>query len=116
MVIRKHSGETSYRAHKLKSLHLETITKMVLLVPIQIPFSCRLIALNSYIWYSERVERLSHKLIKEKLMPEPRTCHLPNSTALFCVGVARFGLAEAQLRLCSAIVVVSDIPGLGRWR
>jgi hypothetical protein len=49
-------------------------------------------------------------------MNKQHTCHLPNSTALFCIGVSRFGLAEAQLRLCSTIVVVSDMLGLGRWR
>ena len=85
------------------------------MVPIQIPFSCRLIALNSYIWYSERVESLSHKLIKEKLMPEPRTFHLPNSTALFCIGVDGLGLAEA-LRRYGADIVFSSMTELGGRR
>ncbi len=28
-------------------------------------------------------------------MHEPRTCHLPNNTALFCIGVDCLGQAEA---------------------
>ncbi len=49
-------------------------------------------------------------------MTKQHTCHLPNSTALFCIGVAGFGLVETALRLCSTFVVVSDSLGLGRWR
>ena len=49
-------------------------------------------------------------------MTKQHTCHLPTSTALFCIGVAGFGLAGTPLRLCSAIVVVSDRRELGRWR
>jgi len=51
-------------------------------------------------------------LIKEKLMPEPRTCHLPNITALFCFGVDRLGLAETLQRQ-DAEVVVFDMTELG---
>ena len=54
-------------------------------------------------------------LIKEKLMPEPRTCHLPNSTALFCTGVDGFGLAEALQRR-RADIVFSDMTELGGRR
>ncbi len=49
-------------------------------------------------------------------MTKQHTCHLPNSTVLFCIDVAGFDLAETPLRLCSAIVVDSDILELGRWR
>lgn len=49
-------------------------------------------------------------------MTKQHICHLPHSTVLFCIGFASFGLAETPLRLWSAIVVVSDILGLGRWR
>jgi hypothetical protein len=28
-------------------------------------------------------------------MPEARTCHLPNSTALFCIGIDRHGAESA---------------------
>ncbi len=55
------------------------------------PFSCRLIALNTEIWYGQRVTSSSHTLIKEKLMSELRTCHLPHSTVLFCIGGGRLG-------------------------
>jgi len=49
-------------------------------------------------------------------MTKQHPCHLPNSTALLCIGVVGFGLAETPLRLCSTIVVVSDRLELGRWR
>jgi hypothetical protein len=42
-------------------------------------------------------------LIKEKLMPEPLTCHLPNITALFYIGIDRLGAA----------IVVSDMTERG---
>ena len=45
-------------------------------------------------------------LIKEKLMPEPLTCHLANITALFCTGIDRPG----------ADIVVSDVAELGGRR
>jgi len=59
-------------------------------------------ALDTKIWYSQRVGSSSHTLIKEKLMSEPRTCYLPHMTALFCTGVERLG----------PDIVVSDITGL----
>ncbi len=40
-------------------------------------------------------------------MLEPRTCLLPNITALFCIGIERLGLAEA-LQRHGADIVVSD--------
>ena len=55
---------------------------------VQMPFSYYLIVLDTYIWYSQRVRSSSHTLLKEKVMPEPRTCHLPNITALFCIVVS----------------------------
>jgi hypothetical protein len=58
---------------------------------------------------------LSHKLIKEKLMPEPRTCHLPNSTALFCIGVDGLGQAKA-LQRHGADIVFSNMAELGGQR
>ena len=67
---------------------------------------------NTEIWYSQRVGSSSHTLIKEKLMHEPRTYHLPNMTALFCIGVDRLGQAEA-LQRHGADIVISDITGLG---
>ena len=39
-------------------------------------------------------------------MPEPLTCHLPNITALFCIGIDRHGAA----------IVVSDMTKLGGRR
>ena len=48
-------------------------------------------------------------------MPEPLTCYLPNITALFCIGVDRFGQAEA-LQQHGADIVVSDMTELGGWR
>ena len=39
-------------------------------------------------------------------MPEPRTCHLPHITALFCTGIDRL----------SADIVVSDMTKLGGRR
>ncbi len=45
-------------------------------------------------------------------MSEPRTCHLANITALFCIGVDRLGLVET-LQIHSADVVVSGMTELG---
>lgn len=39
-------------------------------------------------------------------MPEPLTCHLPNITALFCIGIDRL----------VAAIVVSDATELGGRR
>jgi hypothetical protein len=44
-------------------------------------------------------------IFKEKLMPEPRTCHLPTNTALFCTRVQRLDQAKALQRHCPDIVV-----------
>jgi hypothetical protein len=71
--------------------------------------------LNPEIWYSQRVGSSFHTLIKEKLMPELRTCHLPNVTALFCIGFDRTGLAKG-LQRHGAHIVVSDITELGGLR
>ncbi|GAC1378279.1 MAG: hypothetical protein NVSMB33_02110 [Ktedonobacteraceae bacterium] len=48
-------------------------------------------------------------------MPEPRTCHLFDSTALFYNGVGRLGQAEALWSHCPHIIV-SDISKLGGRR
>jgi len=48
-------------------------------------------------------------------MPEPRTCHLPQSTALVCIGVDRLRHAEALQRR-GADIVVSSITELGGRR
>ncbi len=69
-------------------------------------------ALNTSIWYSERVGSSSHTLIKEERMPEPRTCHLPHSTALVCIDIDRLGQPEA-LQHHSADIVISDMTELG---
>ncbi|HEX6481933.1 MAG TPA: hypothetical protein VF043_24075 [Ktedonobacteraceae bacterium] len=45
-------------------------------------------------------------------MLKPRTCHLPNCTALFCVGVDGLDPAEA-LQCHDADIVFSDITELG---
>jgi hypothetical protein len=45
-------------------------------------------------------------------MPEPCTCHLPQSTALVCIGVDRLRHAEA-LQCRGADIVVSSITELG---
>jgi hypothetical protein len=68
-------------------------------------------ALDTKIWYSQRVGSSSHTLIKEKLMSEPRTCYLPHMTALFCTGVERLGLVKA-LQRHGPDIVVSDMTGL----
>jgi hypothetical protein len=49
-------------------------------------------------------------------MPKARTCHLPNSTALFCIGVERLGQAEPLQRHGGGIVV-AKLAELGgrRW-
>lgn len=44
-------------------------------------------------------------------MPEPRTCHLPSITALFCIGLKRLGQAEARRQ--GSDIIVSDITELG---
>jgi len=44
-------------------------------------------------------------------MPELYTYHLPNITALFSIGVGRFGLAEA-LQHHGADIVVSNMTEL----
>ena len=69
-------------------------------------------ALNTPIWYSERVGSLSHTLIKEKLMFKSRTRHLPNCRALSCVGADGLGSVEA-LQRHDADIVFSDITELG---
>jgi len=38
-------------------------------------------------------------------MSEPRTCHLPTSTELFCIGVERLDQAEALQRHYPAVLV-----------
>ena len=48
-------------------------------------------------------------------MPEPRTCYLPHSTALICIGVDRLDQPEA-LRRHNADIVVSDMTELGGQR
>jgi hypothetical protein len=48
-------------------------------------------------------------------MSEPRTCHLANITALFCICVDRLGLVE-MLQLHRADVVVSGMNELGGRR
>jgi hypothetical protein len=45
------------------------------------------IVFNTSVWYSHGNGSSSHTHIKEKLMPEPRTCHLTNSTALVCIDI-----------------------------
>ena len=48
-------------------------------------------------------------------MPEPRTCHLPQSTAPVCIGVDRLSQPEALQRR-GADIVVSSITELGGQR
>ena len=48
-------------------------------------------------------------------MPEPRSCHLPNSTVLFCTGVDSLGQAEA-LQRHGADIVFSNMTELGGRR
>ena len=48
-------------------------------------------------------------------MPEPRTYHLPHSTALVCIDIDHLGQPEA-LQRHSADIVVSDMTGLGGRR
>ncbi len=45
-------------------------------------------------------------------MPKLHTCHLPDITTLFCIGIDRFGQVEA-LRHHNADIAVSNIcePG-----
>jgi len=45
-------------------------------------------------------------------MFEPRTCHLINFTALFCIGIDRLGLAVTRQRH-GADIVVSNLTKLG---
>jgi len=51
---------------------------------------------------------------KEKLMPEPRTCHLPTNTALFCTCVQRLDQSKALQRHCPDIVVSNRTELEGR--
>jgi len=44
-------------------------------------------------------------------MPEPRTCHSPNNTALACIGSDRPGLAKA-VKYYDTDFVISDITEL----
>lgn len=37
-------------------------------------------------------------------MPEPCLCHLPNSTALFCIGIDRLGLPVTLQRYGTHVV------------
>lgn len=48
-------------------------------------------------------------------MPELRTCHLPNITALFCIGLNRLGLIKTLQRQAAGIVV-SDMTDMGGRR
>ncbi|HEX6484183.1 MAG TPA: hypothetical protein VF043_35510 [Ktedonobacteraceae bacterium] len=48
-------------------------------------------------------------------MLKPRTCHLPDCTALFCVGVYGLGQAEV-LQRHDADIVFSNITELGGGR
>jgi hypothetical protein len=48
-------------------------------------------------------------------MSEPRTCHLANITALFCIGDDRFRWA-GTLQIHGAEVVVSSMTELGGRR
>jgi len=62
-------------------------------------------ASNTEIWYSQRVRSSSHTLLKEKLMPEPRTCHLPDCNVLVCIDIEYLGKARAIERHGTGIVV-----------
>ncbi len=53
-------------------------------------------------------------IFKEKLMPEPRTCHLSTNTALFCIGVQCLGPVEALQLHCPDIVVSNRTELEGR--
>jgi hypothetical protein len=44
-------------------------------------------------------------------MPEPRTCHLPDITALLCIGLKR--LDQAGARRQGSDIIVSDITEVG---
>ncbi|MFL5664819.1 MAG: hypothetical protein ACJ8BW_26255 [Ktedonobacteraceae bacterium] len=48
-------------------------------------------------------------------MPEPRTCHLPNITALFCIGVDHLGRTEG-VQHHDADIVVSNMTEMGDRR
>ena len=48
-------------------------------------------------------------------MPEPRTCHLPHSTALVCIDIDRLGQPEA-LQHHRVDIVISDMTELGGRR
>ena len=45
-------------------------------------------------------------------MSKPHTCHLPDITALFCIGLERLGLVEA-LPCHGTAIVVSAMTELG---
>gem|GEM_PF-1481539 len=100
-------------AEKLHIAH--TNWSLFLSKPSQIAFSCRLMALNTSIWYSERVGSSSHTPIKEERMPEPCTRHLPHSTALICIDIDHLGQPEA-LQHHRADIVSSDMTELGGRR
>jgi hypothetical protein len=69
-------------------------------------------ASNIEIWYSQKDRSSSHTLLKEKLMPEPRTRHLPDNNVLVCIGIEYPGQARALERYGTGIVV-SDITEHG---
>jgi hypothetical protein len=60
-------------------------------------------ALNTEIWYSQKVQNSPHTLIREKFMLKAHTCYLPNITAFFCIDTYRLG----------AGIIVSDITEQG---
>ena len=64
----------------------------------------RLMLLFAIIWYSQRVRRSSHTLLKENLMSATRICRWPNSTSLFFIGFNRLGLIEARCQTDDFVV------------
>ncbi|MFL5703406.1 MAG: hypothetical protein ACJ8AG_11355 [Ktedonobacteraceae bacterium] len=48
-------------------------------------------------------------------MPEPRTCHLPNITALFCIGVDHLGRTKG-VQHHGTYIAVSDMTEVGNRR
>ena len=66
-------------------------------------FMC-LMPLYAIIWYSQRVRRSSHTLLKEKLMSATRICRWPKSTSLFSIGFNRLGLIEARCQTDDFVV------------
>ena len=65
-------------------------------------------AFNTEIWYSQRVRNMFPTLLKEKLMPELRTCDLPDSNVLVCIGIEYPGQTRT-LERHGTDIVVSDI-------